>query len=149
MTNSVSIIGDDSCAAHLNRTLVQAPYARYLDIEEISVNGKPAFQMGFQNVHLGNPLLRTFHGGILASFAEIAATTYLARELGMTNIPRCASITFDYLRPAFAGTLQAVPTLVRGGKRISTVSVQVFLAEKLVCSGRFIFAICSNHLTSS
>jgi uncharacterized protein (TIGR00369 family) len=120
--------------------LAQVPYARYLGIEEVCHNGKPAFQMTFQNIHLGNPLLRTFHGGVLASFAEVVATVYMAREQGLDRLPRCASMTFDYLRPAFAGALQAVPTLVRGGKRISTVSVQVFLAGKLVCAGRFIFA---------
>lgn len=141
MNHSLSIDCDHGSADRPGQGLLgKVPYARYLGIEEICLNGKPAFQMNFQNIHLGNPLLRTFHGGVLASFAEVVATVYMAREQGLEKLPRCASMTFDYLRPAFAGALQAVPTLVRGGKRISTVSVQVFLAGKLVCAGRFIFA---------
>lgn len=141
MNPSKPIERDHHSVDHSGKILLgKVPYARYLGIEEVCLDGKPAFRMNFQNIHLGNPLLRTFHGGVLASFAEVVATVYVAREQGLDKLPRCASMTFDYLRPAFAGALQAVPTLVRGGKRISTVSVQVFLAGKLVCAGRFIFA---------
>lgn len=150
MNQSVSIDCGKGSVANINPNLLsRVPYARYLGIEEVCLNGETVFQINFQNNHLGNPLLRTFHGGVLASFAELVATVYVAREQGLNKLPRCASMTFDYLRPAFAGTLQAVPTLVRGGKRISTVSVQVFLAGKLVCAGRFIFASGGNQRTPS
>lgn len=50
-------------------------------------------------------------------------------------------MTFDYLRPAFKGTLQAIPSIVRAGRRITTVSVQLLLDDKLVCIGRFLFTV--------
>ena len=86
-------------------------------------------------------LIRTFHGGVLASFGEVVAATYLARSLDRGDLPDCSTMTFDYLRPAFAGTICAVPHIVRAGRRITIVSVQMRLEEKLVCIGRFLFPV--------
>lgn len=51
----------------------------------------------------GNRLARR-HGGILASFGEVAAAAYLARQRGDNELPLCSTMTFDYLRPAFMGS---------------------------------------------
>lgn len=56
-------------------------------------------------------------------------------------LPECATMTFDYLRPAFAKTLVAVAHTVRAGKRITTVSVQLRQEGQLVCIGRFLFPL--------
>lgn len=95
----------------------------------------------FREEHLGNPLIRTFHGGILASVGESVAAMHLARERGEAALPECATMTFDYLRPAFAKTLVAVPHTVRAGRRITTVSVQLRQEGQLVCIGRFLFPV--------
>jgi len=117
------------------------PFHRFLGLQEKIVEGETHYLMDFCENHVGNPLIRTFHGGILASFGEVVAATHLARALGMTELPACSTLTFDYLRPAFAGTICAVPHIVRAGKRITTVSVQLRLEEKLVCIGRFLFPV--------
>ena len=85
-------------------------------------------------------------GGILASFGEQVAALHLARERGDTVLPECATLTFDYLRPAFAGTLMAIPNIVRAGRRITTVSVQLRHEGKLVCVGRFLFPVGEQKL---
>ncbi len=122
------------------------PFHRFLGLREEQVEGETRFFMNFCENHVGNPLIRTFHGGILASFGEVVAATHLARTLGRCELPACSTLTFDYLRPAFAGTICAVPNIVRAGRRITTVSVQLRLENKLVCIGRFLFPVGSKSL---
>ncbi|MBA4078833.1 MAG: hypothetical protein C0508_27640, partial [Cyanobacteria bacterium PR.023] len=58
---------------------------------------------------------------------------------GLEQEPSCSSMTFDYLRPAFAGITLAVPKIVRASKRFIVVSVDIFLDETIVSIGRFIY----------
>lgn len=117
------------------------PFIDFLGIREMLVDGEPRYLIDFREEHIGNPMIRTFHGGVLAGFGEVVAAIHLARQLGMCDAPECATMTFDYLRPAFAGTLQAIPNIVRAGRRMTTVSVQLKLDGKLVCIGRFLFQV--------
>jgi uncharacterized protein (TIGR00369 family) len=125
---------------------VLASYASFLGLREGEVDGERRYLLDFREEHVGNPLIRTFHGGILASFGEQVAALHLARERGDTVLPECATLTFDYLRPAFAGTLMAIPNIVRAGRRITTVSVQLRHEGKLVCVGRFLFPVGEQKL---
>ena len=125
---------------------VLAPDASFLGLREGEVDGERRYFLDFREEYVGNPLIRTFHGGILASFGEQVAALHLARERGDTVLPECATLTFDYLRPAFAGTLMAIPNIVRAGRRITTVSVQLRHEGKLVCVGRFLFPVGEQKL---
>lgn len=117
------------------------PFHDFLGFRTVTENGTTHYLMDFQNNHLGNPMLRTFHGGVLAAFGEVVAGMHLAKHLGEPRLRRCATMTFDYLRPAFAGTIVAIPNIVRSGRRISTVSVQIRLNDQLVCIGRFLYSV--------
>lgn len=121
--------------------LLNEPFFDFLGFREDVINGEARYLMDFREEHLGNPLIRTFHGGILAAFGEIVAAVHLARQHGAAELPECATMTFDYLRPAFSGTLHATPKIIRAGRRIAIVSVQLHLDGKLVCIGRFIFSV--------
>lgn len=123
--------------------LCDEPFVDFLGFREEMQHGEIQYFMDFRDSHIGNPMIGTFHGGILASFGEVAAAAYLARKRGDNELPLCSTMTFDYLRPAFIGTLQAVPSIVRAGRRITTVSVQLLLDGKLVCIGRFLFTVSS------
>lgn len=125
------------------------PFLEFLGIREEASAGDDAgtvepghrYVVDFCEEHLGNPLIRTFHGGILASVGEAVAAMHIARERGEGVLPECATMTFDYLRPAFAKQLVAVPHTVRAGRRITTVSVQLRQEGQLVCIGRFLFPL--------
>lgn len=121
--------------------IIESPYAQFLGLREEHINGEHCFLLDFREEHMGNPLIRTFHGGILASFGELVAALHLARGRGDGVLPECATMTFDYLRPAFAGTLTAVPSIVRAGRRFTIVTVQLRRNEKQVCMGRFLFPV--------
>lgn len=129
-----------------------SPFLDFLGIREESDADAPEsglaeathrYLVDFRDEHLGNPLIRTFHGGVLASIGETVAAMHLARERGDSALPACATMTFDYLRPAFAKTLVVQPHTVRAGKRITTVSVQLRQDGQLVCIGRFLFPLAA------
>lgn len=144
MTELARAIPDSPKMETIERPTV--PFHRFLGLREEVVEGETCYLMDFCEKHVGNPLIRTFHGGILASFGEVVAAIHLARSLERVELPACSTMTFDYLRPAFAGTICAVPHIVRAGRRITTVSVQLRLENKLVCIGRFLFPVGSKRL---
>ena len=127
--------------SHKFDTSIACPFIDFLGIRPLAEGSQEQYSLDFREEHVGNPLIKTFHGGILASFGEAVAAMHLAKALTLDDIPECASITFDYLRPAFAGTIIATPKIVRRGRRITTVSVQLHLEGKLVSIGRFLFPV--------
>lgn len=134
---------------------VQSPFLDFLGVrrEADPANGLDSgttaasyrYVVDFREEYLGNPLIRTIHGGILASVGETVAAMHLATERGEPDLPACATMTFDYLRPAFAQAVEAVPHTVRAGRRITTVSVQLRQDGQLVCIGRFLFPVTGNR----
>lgn len=123
------------------QVLDETPYVNFLGLGvNRGSDGTVCYQLCFREEHIGNPLLRTFHGGILASFGEIVASLHVVEAAGMQRQPSCTSMTFDYLRPAFAGTIRAAPRIVRAGRRFVVVSVDIFLDKTHVSMGRFIYA---------
>src|SRR5690606_5573884 len=123
------------------QVLDETPYVHFLGLKIIREDdGTTCYQLCFREEHIGNPLLRTFHGGILASIGEVVASLHVLEEAGMQQQPLCTSLTFDYLRPAFSGTIRAVPRVVRAGRRFIVVSVDIFLDKTHVSTGRFIYA---------
>lgn len=129
------------CLKEPTEGVFDEPFHKFLGFEERMVNGEMLYFMTFRDEHVGNPLIGTFHGGILASFGEVVAARYLAQHCGDGALPTCSTMTFDYMRPAFAGTLQAIPVIIRLGRRVATVSVELRVASKVVCIGRFIFTV--------
>lgn len=139
----MSEVAVDVCLSlphQFTRLLNENPYAMFLGLEVAARADGILYQMAFREEHVGNVLIGTFHGGILASFAEVVAALHVAKTLQLNDVPECSSMTFDYLRPAFAGTLRAQPRIVRAGRRFVVVSVDIFLKDSLVSFGRFIYA---------
>jgi acyl-coenzyme A thioesterase PaaI-like protein len=62
--------------------LCDEPFVDFLGFREEMQHGEIQYFMDFRDSHIGNPMIGTFHGGILASFGEVAAAAYLARQRG-------------------------------------------------------------------
>ena len=76
------------------QVLDDTPYAHFLGLGiSREDDGTLCYQLSFREEHIGNPLLRTFHGGILASFGEIVASLHAVEETGMQQEPLCTSLT--------------------------------------------------------
>jgi len=119
------------------------PFFRFLDITIVEVNATQVMaSMPFAERHIGNPVLDTFHGGIIASFMEtIASLTVMDGK--DADHPKPINLTVDYLRPGLPGTLNTRATISRKGRRMASVETIAWLddPEKPVAKGLFHFLL--------
>ncbi len=95
------------------------PYARFLDVRlEDGLAVLP-----FAERLIGNPILPALHGGVVASFLELAALAKLDAE---GRRARTIDITVDYLRPARPVTFYAEARILKLGRRAANVAVEAW-----------------------
>src|SRR3546814_4965941 len=54
------------------KLLEDNPFVGFLGMKLVNSADDVSYQLSFRDQHMGNPLLRTFHGGILASLVRSA-----------------------------------------------------------------------------
>lgn len=125
--------------AHASRV----PFFRFLNFEVQSLDGLHVeAEMTFEDRHIGNPVMEYYHGGIIASFME--ATAAIAVQPDFADVPaKPINLTVDYLRPGVKGPLFAHAKVTRKGKRMASVSVITWQAEreKAVAEGLYHFLL--------
>jgi uncharacterized protein (TIGR00369 family) len=111
-------------AEHRADALLDAwPYARFLDIRlEAGLAVLP-----YADKLIGNPILPALHGGVVASFLELAA---LARLDAEGRRARTIDITVDYLRPARPVTFYAEARILKLGRRAANLAVEAWQEDR-------------------
>ena len=84
----------------------------------------------FNNKLIGNFSLRALHGGAIGTFLELTAMAQLFLESDVEKLPRTINITVDYLRQGRAEDLFARAYIVKMGRRMSSVRVEAWQAER-------------------
>jgi uncharacterized protein (TIGR00369 family) len=85
-----------------------------------------------------DPEIHYAHGGVLASFIDLAADYAVAARLGR-GVPTI-DLHVDYHRPAFPGALVALASVVKLGGTVGVAEARVFDAKRaLVATGRALF----------
>ena len=105
------------------------PYVEYLQIHLASGGDAPLFCLPFRNTLIGNPYLPALHGGVVAGFAETAATLQLIRSGGAAKLPKCIDFSIDYLRAGRAEATFAACEVVRLGGRVALVQVRCWQSK--------------------
>jgi uncharacterized protein (TIGR00369 family) len=111
--------------ARLRAGIDHIPYARLLDIDFVGAErGAATLSMS------ARPELERFggimHGGALASLADTASAFAVLSTLEPEQQTVTVDLTLHYLRPVTEGKLTASARVVRGGRRVATVSVEIF-----------------------
>lgn len=76
------------------------------------------------------------HGGVTATLIDTAMAFAVRTRLEITEATATIDLTVHYLRPHTAGTFLCTAKVVRAGKRIFTVSADVYNEEgKLIATG--------------
>ncbi|MBV9242231.1 MAG: PaaI family thioesterase [Acidobacteria bacterium] len=76
------------------------------------------------------------HGGVTATLIDTAMAFAVRTRLAFESATATIDLTVHYLRPLTQGTAKCVAKTVRAGKRIFTVSAEVFNDEgKLIATG--------------
>jgi uncharacterized protein (TIGR00369 family) len=103
------------------------PYARFLDVRLEPGGPGPVAVLPFAARLIGNPILPALHGGVVASFLELAA---LARLDAEGKRPRTIDITVDYLRPVRPVTTYADARILKLGRRAANVAVEAWQEDR-------------------
>jgi uncharacterized protein (TIGR00369 family) len=74
------------------------------------------------------------HGGAVASLIDTAAAFVILTELPLAERVTTTDLTIHYLRPITEGRLLAKAKIVRSGRRIFVVNVEVTNAGRLVAT---------------
>ncbi|HEX8455801.1 MAG TPA: PaaI family thioesterase [Pyrinomonadaceae bacterium] len=109
----------------LRESMNHIAYARLLGIDfvdasrgaaTLSMNARPELE------RFG----RIMHGGALASLADTASAFAVLTTLEPDMQTVTVDLTLHYLRPVTEGKLTAKARVLRGGRRVATVSVEIF-----------------------
>jgi uncharacterized protein (TIGR00369 family) len=81
------------------------------------------YSLNFSDRHIGNPMIRSVHGGVTASLVEMCAEHRLLAKLGGQVNIQLLSSSLDYLRVTKDEDIQARAQIVRIGKRLAFIDV--------------------------
>ncbi|MCP4183830.1 MAG: PaaI family thioesterase [Hyphomicrobiales bacterium] len=84
---------------------------------------KGKYILQFKDHHIGNPMIRSIHGGVTASLIEMCAEHMILAELGNHTSVQLVSSSLDYLRVSKDTDIHARANIVRIGKRLAFVDV--------------------------
>ena len=95
--------------------------------------------LAYQPAFSRSPDRRDYHGGIIATLIDIAGHAALAAKLGR-RVPT-VDMRIDYLRPAVDSDLRAIARVLRAGRSLGVVDVEVVDdAGRSIAVGRCVFS---------
>lgn len=74
------------------------------------------------------------HGGATASVIDTAMAFAVVTKLAESEKASTVDLTVHYLRPVVEGEIVCTAKIVRAGRRLLTVSAEVFSGEKLIAT---------------
>ena len=106
-------------------TLDDVPFAKLLGIEADLVEpGHAVLSMNVREELMRNHGIA--HGGAVAALIDSAMAFAIVRLLDEGERTVTVDLTIHYLRPVTEGTTRASARVVRAGKRVITVSAELF-----------------------
>ncbi|MDY6828342.1 MAG: PaaI family thioesterase [Pseudomonadota bacterium] len=140
MSQQFSFLLDQVSAEKLVSSI---PYADYLGIcIEQDINGQIRYRLPFQEKHIGNPMIRAIHGGVIAGFMECAASLAVIGIIAHDHLPKCVNMTTEYLRSAKAEDAFAQVAIKNSGRRIVHLSVHCWQEDhRQVSAGHYRFRV--------
>jgi uncharacterized protein (TIGR00369 family) len=108
----------------IEKAFADVPFARLLDIEMGEMErGKATLHLGVRDeLRQNNGLM---HGGVIASLIDTAAAFAILTVLEPNKTTTTVDLTIHYLRPLIKGRATAEARVVRAGRRIIVVAIDV------------------------
>ena len=106
-------------------TLEKVPFAKLLGIQLDSVEpGHAVLSMEVREEHKQNH--GVVHGGAIAALIDSAMALAIMPLLAENERTTTVDLTIHYLRPLTEGTARSSARVVRAGRRVITVSAELF-----------------------
>lgn len=113
--------------AKLNRArnaFASVPYARFLGLELGDLaDGQVSVHLQVRDELLQNQ--GVVHGGALASLIDTASAFAVLSQIDINERVTTTDLTIHYLRPVTSGRMTATARVIRGGRRLFVLSVDV------------------------
>ena len=102
----------------------QVPYVQFLGIRMTPAGDATLYRLPYDEKLIGNPRLPALHGGVVAGFAETAATLHLIHHLAGAKFPKSIDFSIDYLRSGRPEETFARSEVVRVGSRVALITTR-------------------------
>jgi uncharacterized protein (TIGR00369 family) len=100
------------------------PYAKFLGLELGDITeGRVSVHLRVRDELLQN--LGVVHGGAVASLIDTASAFAVLSQIEVHERVTTTDLTIHYLRPTTSGRLTAAARVVRGGRRLFVLAVEV------------------------
>ena len=114
-------------------TLDHVPFAKLLGIEVDSAEpGHAVLSMKLRDDLMRNNGIA--HGGAIATLIDSAMAIAIMAQLAEGERTVTVDLTIHYLRPISEGTARASARVVRAGRRVITVSAELFDNNEKLCA---------------
>jgi uncharacterized protein (TIGR00369 family) len=115
---------DEAQLARARKAFASVPYAKFLGLE------LGELRSGEATVHLDvrDELKQNrgvMHGGAIASLIDTASAFAVVTRLEADEGVTTTDLTIHFLRPVTAGRLTATARIIRGGRRLFVLSIEV------------------------
>lgn len=87
-------------------------------------DGQHLYQLTFDEPHIGNPVIRALHGGVISAFLEYCATQEVLSRLDQEVACRSISVHTSYLRGSRDQDFFVAVDVQRIGRRIAFVEAK-------------------------
>ena len=100
------------------------PYARFLGLQLGKVRqGEVSIHLDIRDELKQNQ--GVVHGGAIASLIDTASAFAVLSQIDLDERVTTTDLTIHYLRPAISGRIVATARIIRGGRRLFVLSVEV------------------------
>jgi uncharacterized protein (TIGR00369 family) len=115
---------DPQKLARARSAFAAVPYARFLGLQLGEVRqGEVSIHLDIRDELKQNQ--GVVHGGAIASLIDTASAFAVLTQIDLDERVTTTDLTIHYLRPAIAGRITATARIIRGGRRLFVLSVEV------------------------
>lgn len=97
---------------------MNSPLLDWLSFEPIETEDGRLYSITPNDAHIGNPLIKALHGGIVSTFLELAALHELRRALGPDTDGQAVNMNVDYLKSVKLTPIFARARIAKAGHRL-------------------------------
>jgi uncharacterized protein (TIGR00369 family) len=106
------------------------PYARFLGMSLVRVDGELRVHLPFSDHLVGNPAVPALHGGSIGSVLETAAILQVLGSQTVMTVPRTINLTIDYQRPGRTVDTWASARVAKRGRRVMSVVAEAWQDDR-------------------
>lgn len=113
-------------ASPLQRAFDAIAYARMMGFSVTQTRGEVVGRHPYGPHLIGNPVLRSLHGGSVASLMKFTAAAQLMVQTQRTTLPRLFNLNLEFLRQSASADAYARATVISRTRRFANVRVMAY-----------------------